>query len=234
MTRRPWLSLALVLLAGPLPAQAPVTVTGSIAWLAGADSTVKLGTALTVSGFIPGDTVRYEYYRGTARIGIKRTRALRDSLITAAPAYGASQTFKGCAQVERGGRASGVKYPATAACWTWTYTRPVPAGAIDSIWRLANITLRPLGPPLAVDSARRCGKWQAANPGRSVWANNSVNVRAVAACTASDERLVVWQFCAFAEYEDTAHHIQRVLTVNSASIPYCVSQFQRWLAEASS
>lgn len=117
--------------------------------LAGApDSAVSAGTQVFVQGFIPGDTVRYEFYSKGVLTLTKRTVAASFKTTLPAPAYGATIEYKGCAQIERGGRTSTFKVPATPMCWTWNYTRPMPALVMDS---LKQIVLRP--PELTLDAA---------------------------------------------------------------------------------
>lgn len=105
------------------------------------DSTVTLGTQLYATGLTTGDTVRYDYYAGTVLKLTKRS-VVTDNKggILAAPAYGATVLYKGCAQIERGGRASATKVPSSPLCWTWSYTRPLPALTADSV---KQIVLRP-------------------------------------------------------------------------------------------
>jgi hypothetical protein len=54
--------------------------------------------------------VRYDYYKGTALLKTRRWTRTWDSLPgNPAPAYGATEMYQGCAQIERGGRSSGTQ-----------------------------------------------------------------------------------------------------------------------------
>lgn len=99
------------------------------------DSTVALGTQIFVTGaLVPGDVVRYEYYMDNVLKITHRTVVLTDKVPDmVAPAYGKTVVYKGCAQVERAG---GVKVPATAGCWTQSFTRALPPLQVDSVRQL--------------------------------------------------------------------------------------------------
>jgi hypothetical protein len=113
------------------------------------DSTVTVGTQLYIQGALLAgfDSVRFDFYSNDSVKVTKRTPLLAFRTTLPAPAYGKSATYKGCAQVERGGRTSGVKLPAAPICWTWSYTRDIPTLAADSVVRLV------LKPPVVNFSA---------------------------------------------------------------------------------
>lgn len=112
------------------------------------DSMVKLRTQVYVSHWAAGDSLVYTYYRGAASsnattlkksapIASQRRIALVDSLLAAAPAYGDSASYLGCAQIRYG---TGGTLSA-ASCWSsrWKYTRsaaPLPPATIDSLKRI--------------------------------------------------------------------------------------------------
>lgn len=114
-------------------------ITGMGMTLVGVDSTVKVGSRIVVSGLIAGDTIAYTYYSNDTLKATRHKVAFSDSLYLPAPAYGKSSTYKGCIQVEIGGRTSGNKFPTNPLCWSWLYTRGHPMLTIDSVSR---ITLR--------------------------------------------------------------------------------------------
>lgn len=233
-----WRADATVLLAA---ATGPLRVTGWVAFVTGADSSVKVGTGVTLAGWVAGDTLRFDFYRNDSLLITHRRNpaaAVRDSTTLVAPAYGKSAIYKGCAQGERGGRASGVRYPTTPRCWTWSYARPLPTGSIDSLWRLSALIVRPLPPDsaIAADSGSRCASWQAANVGASPWVADpdSVNLAPVPACRGADgTRTTVWQFCALGELRDSVGTIRRVKMRNSWNSAYCEREYQKWVAENS-
>lgn len=205
-------------------------ITGSATITLGADSTLKLGTRIVVTGFDSvRDTVNYLYYKNDTLVMSKRRQAFSDSTFVPAPTYNTGAKYNGCAIVERGGRNSGVEYPPKKICWVWNYFRDAPLGSIDSLFR---ITLRPLGPKLVADSASSCSNWQKNNPNKSVWV--IVNVKAVPRCMHYDSlgivRLSVWQFCAFGEYKDG----RKVILENSQNNPYCTDEYNKWISEVQS
>lgn len=221
----------------PPPTVGPTLEIEGWAGIAAADSTIKLGSRVVLGGFVAGDTVRYEYYKVTGVIGslkdsalkTVRTRAIKDSLYAPAPDYGATFTYKGCSQVERGGRTSGNVYPATKRCWSWEYMRPQPTGTMDSLIRFSSLLIRPLGPKLAADSGSACALWQATNPSTSPFVQ--INAKAVPACTGHDstgaEALRVWQYCVFAQDSAGVYHKMQ----NSWNSPYCEDQLQSLVNE---
>jgi len=236
------ISTALLALASicqtPLNAQAaiPLEISGSatITMNSGApDSTLKLGTRIVVTGWIAGrDTVRFQYLKNDTTVLTTRRTVFKDSTTVPAPAYNTGAKYTGCAIVERGGRNSGIVYPANKICWTWNYFREPPPGTVDSIFRLSAIIIRPLGPRLIADSGGTCTAWQASHPTQTPWI--VVNSQAVPQCMHKDSlgtvRLSIWQFCVFAE--DSAGH--KVKTQNSWNIPYCEEEFKSWIAEVQS
>ncbi|MCI0561365.1 MAG: hypothetical protein MN733_23000, partial [Nitrososphaera sp.] len=101
------------------------------------DSTVWLKTRVYVRNMKSADRLAYTYFKGTTRLDQNVKSGTRDSIQTAAPAYGQSATYKGCVQIWYGGDSTKV-FPNEPSCWTWIYTRPqLPPATIDSVVRLA-------------------------------------------------------------------------------------------------
>ncbi|MGH7510776.1 MAG: hypothetical protein ACREMZ_15075 [Gemmatimonadales bacterium] len=105
------------------------------------DSTVRLGTRIVSRDFARGDTVFYRYFRGDTLLLSRRRVQLADTSQAPAPPYGQAATYKGCAVIERGGRASGTK--SGSMCWTWAYTRPPLPPTLDSVIRIVRLVLLP-------------------------------------------------------------------------------------------
>lgn len=134
------------------------------------DSTVTLGTQVFVQGLVPSDTVRYEYYAAGVLKFTKRSPQLTNKVTVAAPAYGATTEYKGCAQVERANRT--FKVPAVPLCWTWSYTRPLPPLAMDS---LKQIVMRPPQVSLLTGASHQFCAFGLTKAGRKVKLENAWN-----------------------------------------------------------
>lgn len=80
------------------------------------------------------DTLRFEWYRNDTLLVTHRSVFTLDSTQVDAPPAGQGATYRGCAQVERGGRTGAIK--STLTCWTWTFTRGFPLPVIDSVTRV--------------------------------------------------------------------------------------------------
>lgn len=114
------------------------------------DSTFYVKTKAYIRNWVPAtDTLRFDYYRNDTLLTARRSVFSLDSALVTAPDPGKTATYKGCAQVERKGRTSGIT--SSLSCWTWTFTRDMPLPIIDSVIR---ITVRPaLGKAVALSSA---------------------------------------------------------------------------------
>ncbi len=147
------------------------------------DSTVRLGTRIVSPSFALGDTVLYRYFRGDSLLLSRRRVQLSDTTRAPAPPYGQVATYRGCAVIERGGRASGVK--SGSMCWTWAYTRPALPPALDSVIRIARIFLLPaagevearkVGQPVSAKNQLQLCPFAVLSDGRKVKLRNSWNV----------------------------------------------------------
>ncbi len=114
------------------------------------DSTFYVKTKTYIRNWVAAtDTLRYDYYRNDTLVTSRRTVFSLDSALVTAPDPGKTATYKGCAQVERKGRSSGIT--SSTLCWTWQFTRDMPLPIIDSVIR---VTIRPaLGTAVALSSA---------------------------------------------------------------------------------
>lgn len=112
------------------------------------DSTVTLKTQVWARNLAAGDTLRFTYARNDSIQVTHRSRAGTDQAQVGAPAYGQTASYRGCVQLERGGRSSGRVIPSQPLCWSqpWVYTRPAlptPPPVIDSVKQLAAILVKP-------------------------------------------------------------------------------------------
>lgn len=148
------------------------------------DSQVKLGSKVTAV-LAAGDTLLFQYYRNDSLIISRRSVKLADSSFVAAPPYSSTTPFRGCAVIERGGRASGNK--SARPCWAWSFVRGAAPPVITKLERLAiyGVPTIPGGPwarrrkpdgtlPAGTDSntARLCG-YGVLNTGEWLLAENS-------------------------------------------------------------
>lgn len=138
------------------------------------DTTVKLKTKVYVSNWVQAtDTLRYDFYRNDTLMVTRRSVNTIDSAFVFAPIVGRTSIYRGCAQVERGGRDSGVK--SGLACWSWTFTRQVPAPAIDSVKQIVLRTVPADGRAEIGTNIRVCA-FGITVSGRKVKLKNSWNV----------------------------------------------------------
>jgi hypothetical protein len=133
--------------------------------------------------FAQGDTVLYRYFRGDTLLVSRRRVQLADTSQAPAPPYGRAATYKGCAVIERGGRASGVK--SGSMCWLWAYTRPALPPTLDSVIRIARIVLLPpsgeveaqqSGRPVSAKNQLQLCPFAVLSDGRKVKLRNAWNV----------------------------------------------------------
>lgn len=175
---------------GPREARAaPPALDSMLAYVVGPrgpDSTVWLATKVYARNLVAGDTTVFTYFRNDTLLVTRRWTRSWDSLQTRAPGYGLTATYKGCAQLERGGR-TGSKYPGAPLCWTWPYSRPalpVPPPVLDSLVRIV-LRMKPLvlgGPYVRSGTANDLNRAQACAfggmaSGRRVKLANSWNNR---------------------------------------------------------
>ena len=111
---------------------------------------VKLGTGVSLKSYVAGkDTVRFRYYRNDTLL-VTRRRVAAPVVIDSTKSLLFDAAYKGCVQIERGGRTSGIVFPPSPVCWApW---RPaLPPAEIDSAWQVV------LKPPSADASATLAG-----------------------------------------------------------------------------
>lgn len=101
------------------------------------DTTLRTGTVVFARNLVAGDTIVYRYFRNDSVQLVHRRVETADTAQLAMPALGQTASYRGSIQVERGGRNSGKKYPATQLSWAaFPYTRSAPDVVVDSIIRL--------------------------------------------------------------------------------------------------
>lgn len=133
--------LASVLLAcTPAAAKTPSFSSGASMLMATvSDSTFYVKTKVYVKNWVQAtDTLRFDYYRNDTLLVAHRSVFTLDSALVTAPDAGKTATYKGCSQVERKGRSSGIT--SSLSCWTWIFTRDFPLPIIDSV---VKVSIRP-------------------------------------------------------------------------------------------
>ncbi len=104
------------------------------------DSTFYVKTKVYIRNWVQAtDTIRFDYYRNDTLVIAHRSVFTLDSALVTAPDAGKTATYKGCSQVERKGRSSGIT--SALSCWTWVFTRDFPLPIIDSV---VKVSLRPM------------------------------------------------------------------------------------------